>query len=135
MEVTKQQIVNGIVKYAELEVIDKILDRSFKIIIAIAVKALEANPNLIDPILDNSMVSTLLNKTSKGTYNLDAISDIIQSTINEYGAFPLKLPAIKFISPEEKELNFNSDDIRKLKECIENQSTEMAVNSVKSSMI
>ena len=44
-------------------------------------------------------------------YNVDALKKALVETINTYGDFRLKIPGIKFLSPEEKELTFSAQDI------------------------
>lgn len=117
MNVTKNQIVNGVIKYAKSEVIDKITDKPLKMILAAGVSALEINPSIADSIFGNDFVSKILNEDS-GLYDLDSVFEILEKTVDEYGDFPLVIPAIKFVSPNEKELTFTSRDIRKLKSYI-----------------
>lgn len=118
MNVTKQQIINGAVKYIKAEVIDKITDKPLKMTIAAGVSMIELNPNIADSIFENDVLSKVLHKNNDGTYDIDIICDIAEKTMNEYGDFPVKIPAIKFISPTEKELSFGSQDIKRLKEYI-----------------
>lgn len=118
MKVTKQQIINGIVKYAKNEVIDKILDKPLKMIIATCVSMMEANPSIADVVFNNALASAVLHEDD-GMYEFDELLDVIENTMTEYGDFPIKIPAIKFISPSEKELNFGVNDVKKLKEYID----------------
>lgn len=119
MNVTKQQIVNGTIKYIKDEVINKITDKPFKIALAVGVSMAEKKPEIVDKFFEDDTISKLLNKRSDETYDIEEISEILEKTLNEYGDFPVKIPAIKFISPTEKELSFSSSDIRKLKSYIE----------------
>lgn len=117
MNFTKQEIVTGIVRYAKNEIINKISDKPLKIIIATAVSMLETNPDIANNIFANPIVSSLLNEND-GLYNIDAFETAIETAIREYGDFPVQIPAIKFISPTEKQLTFTVSDISKLKEYI-----------------
>lgn len=118
MTVSKQDIVKGITKYAKTEVIGKIPDKALKMIIATAVAALEINPDAIDAVLAHPLISTVICEEAGG-YNLDQAFKVIEKTLTDYGEFPVKIPSIRFISPEEKELTFSLVDIRKLEEYIE----------------
>lgn len=118
MNVTKQQIVNGAIKYMKDEVIAKITDKPFKMATAVFVSMLENNPAIADKFFENDIVSAILDKKSDGTYDIEKICETVEKTLTEYGDFPLKIPPIKFISPTEKELNFSGRDIRTLKDCI-----------------
>lgn len=115
MNVTKQQIAQGVSNYVKTEIIDKISDKPFKIILAIGISAIEKNPELLDEFLDNSLVSSLLKKSDDGTYDINEMLDIIETAVGDYGSFPVTVPPIKFISPDEKELDFTANDVRKLR--------------------
>lgn len=117
MQVTKQQIVSGIIKYSRCEMIPKIADKTFRIILSAATSMIEINPDIITRYLDDPTISLMLME-SEGTYDIDVISGVLEKTLEEYGTFPIKIPGIKFISPEEKELNFSVADIKTLKNYI-----------------
>lgn len=117
MKVTKSQIINGVIEYAKSEMIDKITDKPLKMILATGISAIELNNSIVDGLFENPIVSGILGE-SDGKYELDDISEILFKTLDEYGDFPIIIPAIKFISPYEKELKFTSSDVRKLKEYI-----------------
>lgn len=117
MTVTKQQIINGVVKYAKNEIINKIIDKPLKMIIATCISMMEVNPSVADVVFNNPMVCAILNEND-GMYDIDGLIEVIGKTMDEYGDFPVKIPAIKFISPSEKELTFGAGDIRKLKDYI-----------------
>ena len=56
---SKNQIVNGLSKYIESEVIAKIEDKALQIILALGVTALNRNHDLIDVVLNNQFISYL----------------------------------------------------------------------------
>ena len=118
---SKNQIVNGLIKYVELEVISKIEDKALQIILGIGVVALKRNQDMIDAILKNPIIGYLVKETEDGKYDLDELFDIINETLKTYGKLPVTIPAIKFISPVEKTLKFSTDDINKLKNCMESE--------------
>lgn len=113
--VTKQQIINGVIQYARNEVIDKITDRPLKMVLATGISMLEVNPSIADPVFRNSFISSL---EKDGAYDIEEICKILEKTMKTYGDFPVIIPAIKFVSPAEKELVFGIDDIQKLKKYI-----------------
>ena len=117
MNVTKGQIINGAIKYAKAEIIDKITDRPLKMVLAAGVSALEINPSIADSIFRNDFVSKILSENG-GVYDIDSAFNIIEKTMTQYGDFPVTIPAIKFISPVEKELTFSVNDVMKLKNYI-----------------
>lgn len=119
MNVTKEQIVNGTIKYIHEEVINKITDKPLKIALAIGVSMIDKKPEIVDEFFDNDKVEKIFNKRVDGTYDIGEIAETVEKTLAQYGDFPIKIPPIKFISPTEKELSFSTSDVRKLKEYIE----------------
>ena len=117
MSVTKNQIINGMVAYAKSEIINKITDKPLKMIVATFISAVEVNPSIMDGFFNNEIVSKLLSETD-GVYDIDPAFEIAEKTMNEYGTFPITIPAIKFVSPSDKELSFETADIKKLKNYI-----------------
>lgn len=116
---SKNQIVNGLIKYVELEVISKVEDKALQIVLAIGITALRRNQDLIDAVLKNPFINYLVKETDEGKYDLDEVFDIIGETLKTYGKLPVTIPAIKFISPTEKTLKFSTEDIAKLKSFME----------------
>lgn len=117
MRVTRKKVLSGIVNFVKSEMINKITDRPLKMILAAGVSALEINPSIADSIFDNSFVSQIL-KDDGLMCDVDSAFEILEKTLTEYGDFPVVIPAIKFISPVEKELTFTRGDIQKLKDYI-----------------
>ena len=117
MKVTKQQIITGISKYVKSEVLNKIVDKPLKMIVATFVAMMETNPKILDSVFSNQIFSSMLYEED-GMYEIDELMEVVEDTMDEYGEFPIVFPAIKFISPNEKELSFGSSDVKKLRECI-----------------
>lgn len=114
MTITKQQIVNGVIQYVKNEVVNKITDRPLKMLIAAAVSALELNPDLADVIFKNEHIAGIMHRDGD-QYDVEDVFKIIEKTMEEYGDFPVVIPAIKFLVQEPKEMTFTAGDIRKLK--------------------
>jgi hypothetical protein len=108
MTVSKNQLINGATKFAKNEIVNKIPDKNFKMVISMLVNLLEVKPELADEFLEPMA-------DKDGMYDMDLLENVLCKTLDEYGDFPVIIPAIKFISPSEKELRFNSDDVRKLR--------------------
>lgn len=111
MEVSRGQLISGATRFARNEVINKIPDKNFKMVLSAGVNLLDVKPELADKYL-----ATMANEN--GMYDIELFESVICRTMDEYGEFVVTIPAIKFLSPEQKELRFNSDDIRKLKNYI-----------------
>ena len=119
MKVTKEQIINGVVSFAETEVIPQVDDKATQILAAIFVRYVKANTKLVDTLFENQMVKTLLEADENGMYETDGIFQIVSESIRQYGPFPVEIPPIPFISPTEKSLRFNESDISEIKRRIE----------------
>ena len=114
MEVTKGQMINGVIRFMKSDVIAKIPDKPFRMTLSALVNLIEVKPEVADTIFETPFL-----KSQTGMYDIDLLENIVTKTIDEYGDFPITVPAIKFISPTEKELRFTSEDVRKLKSYIE----------------
>ena len=117
MEVSKQQLVNGVVKFAKMDVLPKITDKTFKFVLATGTSMLERNPDIADAFLDNDMISAILMEDD-GLYEIDDLKESLMDAMKECGDFKIKIPGIKFISPEDKELSFSAQDVGRLSEYI-----------------
>ena len=115
MEISRQQIASGFTKYVKLEVLPKIPDKTFAMIMATGIAMIDNKPELIDGILKNDMVSALLSENN-GMYQVDTLKNALVETVNQYGELKIKIPGIKFISPEEKEFSFSAQDIGRMYE-------------------
>lgn len=79
---------------------------------------LSAATNLIEvkPELADKYLSAMANEN--GMYDIELFESVMCRTMDEYGEFTVTIPAIKFLSPEQKELRFSGEDVRKLKDYI-----------------
>lgn len=119
MRVTKTQIINGATAYIESDVIPAIPDKGFQVILSIGVNAVKSNNHLLDNIFGNDIVKTVSEYNDEDkTYDVDAIAKLMKEGIEKVGYFPVKIPAINFISPVEKEIKFSASDVDKLRNYI-----------------
>ena len=123
MRVSRTQIVDGVADYIKRDILPKMADdRAVQIIFTIAVNAAMANDRLVDSVFDNEIVRSMLEDDGSGTYEIGGIVDAMRSAINEFGAFPVSIPAIPLVSPREITLTLNGEDIEAIKRRIENVS-------------
>ena len=111
MTVSKGQLISGATRFAKNEIINKITDKNFKMVMSMLINLLDIKPELADEFLEPMA-------DKDGMYDMDLLESVLVRTMDEYGDFPVVIPAIKFISPTEKELRFNSDDVRRLRNYI-----------------
>lgn len=114
MEVTKGQLISGLVRFAKQDVLPKIPDKAFKVTLSAAINLIEVKPEAADAIFNSPFL-----KSENGLYDIDLLEQIITKSIDEYGDFTITIPAIRFISPTDKEMRFTSEDVRKVKSYIE----------------
>lgn len=113
MKVTKKQLVNGVVKFIESDLIPNIGDRNMKFVLAMAKDSLRENSDLADEFLESPMVASLVAEEDDG-YDLTHLSTIMKSVLSEYQSFPVTIPKIPLFSPVEKTLKISADDVDKL---------------------
>lgn len=120
MRVDRDHLVNGFVAYMENEVIPKISDdKAAQILISVWVKSMRTNQKLIDSILEQSFVKALLDKDDDGTYEIEGLFRNLRESVAKYGSFPITIPPIPLISPTEKTMKFDGNDISDLQNRIE----------------
>lgn len=120
MHVEKHKIIDGIIKYIEKDVMPEISsDRGFQVVVSIGISAVKANNKLLDKLFENDVFKSLANYDDENkTYDIDLLYNIAKDSISKCGYFPVKIPAINFISPNEKELKFSAADVDRLKSYI-----------------
>lgn len=119
MKATKEQIVKGLVSYAENDLIPKIWDRALQFAAAAAVNTVKMFPVLADPFFDHPVVKTLLFDDGSGRYELDGVFSAISETFRQYREFPVALPSLPFAAKAENTLTFRADDLDDIKRRIE----------------
>ena len=121
MRVTKSQIVHGVTDYVHSEILPKLSgEKAMQIVLSIGVSAALANGKAVNAMLDNEIVKALLEDDGTGTYEISSVADAMRSAIDQYGSFPVKIPAIPLVSPHEITLNLNAGDVDSLRKSIEN---------------
>lgn len=120
MRVTKNQIVHGAADYLREEVLPKMADnRAMQIILTIGANAAFANSRTVDAVFDNNIVRALLEDDGTGTYEVGAIADAMRAAVEQYGSFPVQIPAIPFLSPNVITLNLGAGDVDAIRRKIE----------------
>lgn len=118
--VTKKELLTGVIRYVKEEVIPHISDRSLKMILSAALYAIDAKPDILDPFLNNPIVSAIL-QGEDGFYDISTIVGVLNSLVKEYGGIPITIPPVKFITAAETTLTFKEGDIEQLKKYVEKE--------------
>ena len=118
MNVTKNQIIQGVVKYAKGEIFPKVAgDKPFQMTISTLVAMLEMNPEIADSLLRNPMVAAIMMEKD-GYYNLEMLEKALNQSMSQYGELQITIPGIPFLSPKEKIMTFTQNDVARLREYI-----------------
>lgn len=113
MMISKDQLINGVVKFIGADLIPQVGDRNTKFVLAMAKDSLKQDPDLADDFLHSPMVSSLI-KEEDGMYDITHFSTILKSVLTEYQSFPVTIPKIPLFSPVEKVLKITAEDVDKL---------------------
>jgi len=120
MRVSRNQIIKGVADYIKNDLIPTMQnDRAVQIIFTIAINAAIANSKLTDTIFDNEIVRAMLDDDGSGTYEISGIVDSMQAAIQQYGSFPVQIPAIPLVSPREITVKLTADDVSAMRRKIE----------------
>lgn len=111
--VTKEQLINCVIKFIATELIPQVGDRNTKFVLAMAKDSLKENSDLADDFLHSPMVSSLI-KEQDGMYDISNFSSILRNVLAEYQTFPVTIPKIPLFSPTEKVLKITAEDVDKL---------------------
>ena len=113
MQVTQAQIASGAARFIRNDVIPKIPDRGFRVVLDAAAAMAELSPQILDGLFKHPMAAVLLHPGENG-YDLDYLETALTSAVETHGGLPVVIPAIPLISREEKTLTFGAEDIRQL---------------------
>ena len=120
MRVTKSQIVHGVTGYIQDNILPQLGNgRAMQIIVSIGANAIAANNKIVDALFDNQIVRAMLDDDGSGTYDLAVLVDAMTKSIQQFGSFPVQVPAIPIISPAEFTLSLNADDVAAMRSRIE----------------
>lgn len=120
MRVTRSQIVHGIVDYTKSDIIPKMGNgRALQILASVGANTVAANNKLVDAIFENQMVREILDDDGSGTYEIGDLVDAMSKAIQQFGNFPVQVPAIPFIAPAGMTLTLSADDVAAMRSRIE----------------
>jgi len=121
MKVSKSQIVHGLAGYIQDEILPKMGDdKAVQIMLSIAANAALANGRAVDAVFENGVVRALLEDDGAGAYEIGKVADAMRAAIEQYGSFPVTLPAIPLLSPREITLKLGAADVDAMRRRIEN---------------
>ena len=123
-KIKSEQLIKGVIKYLNTEILPCIEDSFTKLVLRTFTITAESNSSAyiksLESLLKTPFVAEFL-KVENDTFEIESLVDAIRQAVNECGELVVKIPPIKFISPEEKTLSFNAADISKLKQYLTNE--------------
>lgn len=126
-KINSEQLVNGLMKYLNAEIIPHVSDTFTKLLLKTLVISSQANApaytKTVDSMVSGPFISELL-KVEDGLLDVEGFIDALRQAVNEVGELVVKIPPVKLISPEEKTLRFNAEDISKLKQYLTDETSE-----------
>ena len=126
--VTKKELLTGVIRYVKNEVIPHVSDRGLKMVLSAIIYAVDAKPDILDPFLNNTIVSAILQSENGLMYDTTVIFDVLGNLAKEYGGIPIVIPPVKFITATETMLTFKEGDIEELKKYVEKSSAKEEEN-------
>lgn len=123
-KINSEQIIKGFIKYLNTEIIPCIDDTFTKLLLRTFTITAESNSKAyekaISSFVKSGFVADMLH-AENDVFEIEMLIDALRQAVNECGELVIKIPPIKFVSPEEKTLSFNAADISKLKQYFTNE--------------
>ena len=124
-KINTEQLILGFLNYLNKDIIPCIEDTFTKVAIRMFTitteTKMEVYKKTLEEGLKNPFVSEFLQADENGCFDIEFLIDALRKAINDCGELTIKIPPVKFISPEEKVLGFNAADISKLKQYLTNE--------------
>lgn len=109
---TAEQVLNGLVMYADKEIMPK-LDTKGKIIMGTGIGiAVENAANILKSVPENEIVKMLGVVDETGQYDVDLVAKHLKNSANKYGKLQINVPFVGL-------LTFSPEDVDTLKKYIE----------------
>lgn len=127
-KINSVQLVSGIIKYLTTEIIPCVEDTFTKL--ALKTFAITANNragayiNAVDDLISKPFVADLLD-VEGDVFEVESLIDAVRQAVNECGELTIKIPGVRFVSPQEKVLTFKASDISNLKQYLTNAISEV----------
>lgn len=118
MVISKGQLVGGIVRFIDLDVVPAVEDKALKTIIIAATVLMQQSEDTVNRLLDNSVAKFLLHECDSG-YDIAPTFTAFKTALADGGSFPITISPIPLILRTEKTLTFTKRDIDILEQRIQ----------------
>ena len=113
MQVSKKRIVDGVIKFVDDSLIPQIYDGQVRFVLSMIKDTMKKKPNMIDTFLDNSIISSSISEND-GMYEIGHFVDTMRGILEECESYPITIPKVPLLSPDEKIVRINANDFEKL---------------------
>ncbi len=113
MEVTKKQIVDGVSAFIDNCLMPSTSDGQMKLVLTMAKDSLRKNHETIDKFLDNPMISSIITEDN-GMYDISRFIQVMKETFDDNEYYPITIPSIPIVSPQERVLKISEPHFDKL---------------------
>lgn len=111
MNVTKKQITDGLVKFID-NMIPQCKDKQTSLILLMSKDMLKKKSDMIDIFLDNPLVASAITEED-GMYNITYFVDSMRGILDDMD-YPVVLPSIPLLAPDEVKFNVTAGDFERL---------------------
>ena len=111
MNVTKKQITDGLVKFID-NMIPQCKDKQTSLILLMSKDMLKKKSDMIDIFLDNPLVASAITEED-GMYNITYFVDSLRGILDDMD-YPVVLPSIPLLAPDEVKFNVTAGDFERL---------------------
>lgn len=117
MIVTIDKVRSAITKYIEQDLAPVITDKGFQFAVSFISELIKQDTPIIEAYLRQPMVAAFIPwvEENKG-YDISKLISALKNTLNRCTVLPVKVPAIPFLSPEEKEIKFTINDLERIEQ-------------------
>ena len=112
MEVSKKQIVDGVSTFIENCLIPS-SDGQMKLVLTMVKDSVRKGNGMLDKFLDNPMISSVIVEED-GMYDITRFVQVMREAFEDSDSFPIIVPSIPVISPQERTLKITEQHFDKL---------------------
>lgn len=124
-KIDSKTLVDGIIEYVDTKVIPNIDDNFLKIALKTILVGASQKRDVCEKVMKEYLKVSFIQdifSVEDETFDIEFLIDSLKTAIDQYGDLKFTFPPVKFISPEEKTLSFNSKDLSDLKQVLINVS-------------
>lgn len=117
MIVSIDKFKSAVSRYIEQDLAPVITDKGFQFAVTFLSELIKLDTPIIENYLRQPIIASLIPyiEDAKG-YDITKATSALKNALNRCTVLPIKIPAIPFLSPEEKEIKFSASDIERIEQ-------------------